>query len=389
MNLHLKLLVDYYVGGAIHAILKPFVILLGKILKRNHSLEGVREVAIIKLLGGGSIIIAYPSLLALKDKHPGLKLTFVTSPAVAPFAEMTGLFDEIIVIRDSGLLVLLLDSIKAIRKLWRIRVLIDLEIHSRLSSVFTLVTCAVNRIGVYTDLSFWRRSIYTHLLFYNKFSAVYYMYDHVVRLLGVETIDLPRAKAEFGKQIRRGTLPAISPGRYSVGIAPGCSDLGGERVLTADQWIALLGVRLAKQENLAFYFIGGKRDSEASRKIMAGLVKILPTSEFHDCCGKYPLLDSVKLISQLDILYCIDSSPVHFARLLGVKSVSFWGPTGPEMRLRPDPQLQEETHYVKMSCSPCVHVAFYPPCRGNNICMKAAVEGENYQGERNPMWVTE
>jgi ADP-heptose:LPS heptosyltransferase len=388
MNLRIKLLVDYYVGGAIHAILKPFVIILGHLLKRDHSLTDVREVAIMKLLGGGSVILAYPSLLALKEKYPDLKLLLVTSPAVGPFAETTGLFDEIIIIRDTGIFTLMADSIKAIRRLWRIKVLVDLEIHSRLSSIFTLMTCAVNRIGAYTDLSFWRRSIYTHLLFYNKFSPVYYMYDHVVRLLGVEEIDLDAAKARFGKRIRGDGLPPLSPGKMAIGVAPGCSDLGGERVFTPEQWITIFTKRLPPQENYAFYFVGGKRDSACAQAVTAGLKNVLPNAEFHDCCGKYSLLDSVKLISRLDVLYCIDSSPLHFARLLGVKCISYWGPTGPEMRLRPDPQLGEEAHYVKMSCSPCIHVAFYPPCLGNNICMKAALEGENYRGERNPMWVT-
>src|ERR1035438_8051348 len=87
MNLRSKLFLDYYFGGFLHAVLRIPTILLGPLLGRHPDLSKCREIAILKLLGGGSLVIAYPALLALR-RLPGLqKLTLITTPAIAPFAD--------------------------------------------------------------------------------------------------------------------------------------------------------------------------------------------------------------------------------------------------------------------------------------------------------------
>ncbi len=386
MNLKLKTSLDYYAGGIIHFLLKPFVYFLGIVLGRDHSLEGVGEVTVLKMLGGGSLVIAYPSLLALKAARPGLRLNLVTTPPIRDFAELLGVFDEIIVLRDDHAFHLALDSLRAIARLWCTPALIDLEIHSRLSSIFSLLTCARNRIGIYTDDSYWRRSLYTHLLFYNEYAPVYLAYDQIVRLFGAPPGDYPSAKAAF--RAAHPEKPGLVPvqARVRMGVAPACSDLGRERMLSPAQWISVLGKKLALEKDCALLFIGGKRDGVMAEEIISGLRQSFPQAEFHNCCGQFTLRDSVALIAQLDALYCIDSGLIHFARLLQVKTLSFWGPTDPAARLRPAPGVQEETHYLRLSCSPCVHIAAEAPCYGNNLCMSAAVEGEAYAGDRNPLW---
>jgi ADP-heptose:LPS heptosyltransferase len=77
---------------------------------------------------------------------------------------------------------------------------------------------------------------------------------------------------------------------------------------------------------------------------------------------------------------------MHFGRLLGIPSVSFWGPTEPNSRLRPWAEIREEIHYQRLSCSPCVHLADNAPCRGNNICMRLAVDPDA-GNDRNPAWI--
>jgi len=39
MNIELEKRIDYYVGGFFILILKPFVFLIGKIIKRDHQLN--------------------------------------------------------------------------------------------------------------------------------------------------------------------------------------------------------------------------------------------------------------------------------------------------------------------------------------------------------------
>jgi len=390
MNLRVKLLADYYLGGVAHILLKPFVMLLGRILRRDHSLDPTRlkELTIIKMLGGGSLIIAYPSLLALKKKYPNLTLGLVTTPAIKPFADLTGLFDNIILIRDDGIFHLVWDTAKAIRLLWCTSDLLDLEIHSRFSSIFTLLTCAYNRIGIYTDLSFGRRSLYTHLLFYNKYSPVHLLYDQVVRLLGVTDIDFTASKTEFQSRIDL-QFPddRIQRGGIEIGVAPGCSDYGKERMLTVDHWCRILADRHSATEMPNINFIGSHSDYEFSEQIIERLKPLLRQATFSNCCGKYPLIQSVALMRNFKVLYCIDSSLIHFARLVNVRTVSFWGPTDPRTRLRIDPGLREETYYAALSCSPCIHITLETPCYGNNVCMNASLDPKSYAGDKNPIWL--
>jgi hypothetical protein len=167
VNLRVKLLADYYIGGTLQAIIKPATVLLGKIVRRDHNLTRCSSLTFIKMMGGGSLVIAYPALLATKNSPQIKQLRLITTSAVKPFAEILGVFDEIIVIRDDSAVTLVGDALSAIRKVFRCDAIVDLEVHSRLTTVFSVVTCAVNRVGFYTGISFWRQKLATHLLFCN------------------------------------------------------------------------------------------------------------------------------------------------------------------------------------------------------------------------------
>jgi hypothetical protein len=64
---------------------------------------------------------------------------------------------------------------------------------------------------------------------------------------------------------------------------------------------------------------------------------------------------------------------LHFARALAVETVSIWGPTSPETRLRPT-GTRERVAFAKMPCSPCIHVHEIPPCQWRRDCIAHAVD---------------
>ena len=356
-------------------------------MHRDHSLKTFEEVVFLKLVGGGSLVIAYPSLLAIKHRHPQIRFKLVTTPAIRPFSDLMGIFDEIVIIREENPIRLVFDSISALTKVWRSSVMVDLEIHSRFSSVFSLLTCSLNRVGIYTDVSFWRRSLYTHLIFYNKISPIFEVYDQIALLLRAPDISYARAKESFQANVSRWSDVSSEKGKLYLGIAPACSDYGKERMLTAEHWSFILGARLQKEHSCVVHLLGGPVDYAFAEAILRKLKEVSPDSEYENWCGKLSLPQSVSLLRSLDALYCIDSSLIHFARLLDVPTFSFWGPTDPKSRLRPDDQNRDEWNYAALSCSPCIHIALEAPCYGKNICMRAAVEGDRYTGERNPIWL--
>jgi hypothetical protein len=52
VHLQRRLLIDYYLGGLLHVVLKPLVVFLGFVLRRDHRLGSCTSVTYVKLLGG-------------------------------------------------------------------------------------------------------------------------------------------------------------------------------------------------------------------------------------------------------------------------------------------------------------------------------------------------
>jgi len=374
MNLRLRLLLDYYLGGLLQAILRVPTILLGKLLRRDHDLSNCREIAILKMLGGGSLVIAYPTLLALR-RLPGVRrLTLITTPAIAPFGALLRVFDEIVIVRDNqGLLTLAADSARAFRRFFRHDAVIDLEIHSRLTTVFALLTAARNRIGFFTHISFWRRHLNTHLLFCNVSNSVCEFYDQLALLFGTSPVD----SAECERRFRSGLRGCEFEGNtFRLAIAPTCSGLSQERALHREEWGEVVAERIAHRGALPaeFHLLGGPADRAELERMREMLQERFPGVAIRNHAGEASLEQSVRILAAVNEVLCIDSALLHFSRLLGRRTVSYWGPTDPRTLLRPDPRCLDDIHYAKVPCSPCVHVSNQPPCKGRNICMRLAAD---------------
>jgi ADP-heptose:LPS heptosyltransferase len=346
------------------------------------------SVTIIKMLGGGSLVIAYPALIAIKRAAGIKKLRILTSPSVRPFAQSLGIFDEIIVIRDNSAPRLLIDSLAAIVRLFRCDAIVDLEIHSRLTTVFSLITCARNRIGFYTGNSFWRRQISTHLLFCNISNGIYFSYDQIASLFGGQVPVLEECRSKFRAAVR--AMPQGQSGTgHAIAIAPCCSDLSRERMLRQEEWILILRRDLPLDkpgEDTEIHLLGGPGDRDYLERFSGLIREAFPHRTVVNHAGKMALEDSIRQLALVDRLFSIDSALLHYARLLGVPTVSFWGPTDPRSLLRPWRDALDQIHYRKLPCSPCVHMAQEPPCGGNNLCMRCAVD-PGFAGESNPAWV--
>ena len=103
--------------------------------------------------------------------------------------------------------------------------------------------------------------------------------------------------------------------------------------------------------------------------------------------GQVPCSDEQRQAGMSELV-TIDSSLLHFARLMGVKVTSYWGPTDPSTLLCPRDPALDVTHYSRISCSPCVHITATAPCKGNNLCMRFAVD-PGCKENRNPAWVSQ
>jgi ADP-heptose:LPS heptosyltransferase len=368
MNLNIKKIIDLYIGGFLILVLRPITILLGKILKRNHDPSPHGDIIVIKMLGGGSLVIAAAALLAIKRTYPHRKLRLVTTPGIAPFAKSLGVFDEILMISDKSFFSMVLSSLKILKKLFRTDTILDYEVYSRLTTIFALITCARNRVGFYRESVEARKNFSTHIVYFNLYYGSWYFYEQLSKLIGCSIPSDVEVRDHFLKLHSISKSPVSE--KVKIGIGHGCSDLSLERMLSPEEWKVLASRRLQSGKSYEFHFYGVKKDGEIANQIISQLKNLPFTMSFHDHCGETNLAGSIKAMSQMDEFWAIDSSLLHYSRLMGIKTVSVFGPTSPQSLIKPLSYLEEEILYEQIPCSPCVHVTEDPPCNGNNICIK-------------------
>lgn len=366
MDLRTQRRIDSYFGRIGIAVLRPPAQLLGFLLRRDHELSVKNEMVWIKMLGGGSLLLAMPMLVGFRRAYPRLKMVLVTTSAVKPFAELLGVFDEYRVIDERGLGPLLKSSAAVLAKTVRADCIVDLEVHSRLTTVFTTLTMARNRVGFWLEDIFWRRGLASHLVFFNRSSGSYHFYDRIGDLFGVTVGSREDCREALAMTCGVRGSQVDTRGQVAIGFA--CSDLGQERMLTASQWVRVFRENL-QLEHRSFVLLGGPNDRAAGQAIIDAVRTELPGLNIRNACGELTLRQSVQVLFESTEFWGIDSSLLHLARIAGLRCVSYWGPTDPATRLRDTWGLDETAHYRKIACSPCVHTSEEPPCRGDNRCI--------------------
>ena len=160
-------------------------------------------------------------------------------------------------------------------------------------------------------------------------------------------------------------------------------------MLQPHEWVEVFRRRFGREDpgrKIEIRLMGGRGDQADVDQLSDVIRMAFPGVIIANNAGKTSLAESVRGLAEVDELICIDSALLHFARLLGVPTISFWGPTDPASRLRVSDLNHDEIHYRKLPCSPCVHVAQEPPCQGDNVCMRIAAN-PNLEVEMNPKWI--
>jgi len=369
MTVEDKQRIDRWLGAWLLVLLRPMAQLAGRVLRRDHAPDPRGAIVFVKLMGGGSLLIALPALLGIRRRHPDRELWLVCGSPVAPFAELCGVFDRIVRVEDSrGLVALVSSTARILYQLVRRRIdtVIDLEVYSQLSTVFSLLTLARNRIGFYLESTYWRRNVLTHLVFFNRARGVFHFYAAAAALLGAP----PAGRADVRSHLRGRVGGGARPGEYFA-VGAGCSDFGSVRHLPAGEWHAWARGRRDELAGKSWCFVGDSKDRGVSEEVAAALAGALGDDlRYENLCGQLTLAESLGVIAHAVRFFAIDSALIHAARALGVPSVSFWGATDPATRLEPIEDYAETVHYRPPICSPCIHVAETPPCKGQNVCMR-------------------
>lgn len=354
--------------------MKPIVVLMGFILRRDHALQVRGNICFIKMLGCGSLVVALPTILGLRKRYPSSKFILISTNSIKESAHTLGVFDRIDSIDDSSLFRLVVTTLSCINKNFKTDTVIDLEVYSRLTTVFSVLTCARNRIGFYLESVFWRKYLNTHLIFFQRFSPTYYWYDATAHLLDAQPASILECREKLFQVLNLNSTKKEKHRRIAVG--HGCSELSRERMLTPEQWLSVFEKYACPQEGVELVFLGTMSENILADNIIKNISVKYPNIKFNNYCGKLSLIESLCTLFTCYEFWGIDSALLHYARFMGLKCISFWGPTEPSTLLRPIPDLEETVMYNKVPCSPCVHIAEKPPCNGENICIQTLFKAD-------------
>jgi ADP-heptose:LPS heptosyltransferase len=371
-----RILADRLVAVPVAFLLNGITRLLGKAMRRDHSMSqsNIRHIVVAKLIGMGSILQATPLLKALKRQYPQATITFVTMRSNRDLVNRLSCVDEALVLDDSGILAMASATLRIIVALIRRRadLYFDLEVYSAFASLLALASAARNRIGFYRHSVAFKKGIYTHLVFFNTRIPVRRLYLQLGRVMGV-----PRNQTELTGPIRvddagRSSLQRIfseSPGWQAqdpyIVVNPNASDLLLERRWPAEYVVETLTQLVHAGHQIALIGIGGERPY-----VQSLFDRLSPDvqSRVNNTAGRLTLGE---LLAALEGAACIltnDTGPMHMAIALGRPTVCLFGPADPE-HYGQDLDFVE-IFYFPVFCSPCLYEADEPPCHGDNICMQ-------------------
>lgn len=360
MKTRTQIAIDRSVGRSMAVLLNYLVRFAGLLLRPDHNLSRpFRTIAVCKFKGMGSIIQATPLLQTLRENYPDARICFVTTPANVALLKKMNMVDEIIVINDSGIFKLAGSVIRAIFRMWKLRigVYFDLEIYSHFSSLITTLSVSRNRFGFYLRSGNFRMGMYTHMMFFNINAPVSQVYLQMASLLPLKS----RRETLYPLSgIRSEKVPAEN--RYIV-INPNASDLRLERRWPAENFIALTQW-LLKETSFHIVFIGAKQEKAYVNDIclhFANEEKVI------NLAGATTLDELIGIIANARGMITNDTGPMHLGFSTGCPLVALFGPCSPaHYGMTGKVICLYKGHY----CSPCIHEFIFSPCSGNNICMK-------------------
>jgi ADP-heptose:LPS heptosyltransferase len=378
--------IDFLVGVPICAVLS----LLNRVLPQRKPRNPPQRILIILLSEMGSLVLAYPMMMRLKERYPEASLHFLMFGRNHEMLDLLGAIpaENILTLDDRSLFGLLRDSAAVITQFWRLKfdVVIDCELFARISAIFAFLTRAPVHAGFqpHTQEGLYRGSFISRPVLYNTYR---HLSQQLLSL--VDAIDTPVTGLThpLGKRLpiayhgpeprfrpRPGELAAEAEqlhrdfpqlrGRRLVLLHPG----GGALPIRAwpmESYMALCTTLLA--QGYAVAVVGLKEDKPLGARMLAHCKHEL-------CIDLTGYTRSVRhlltVFERADLLVTNDGGPGHFAALTDIATLIFFGPETPV--LYRSLARNAAFFHTALPCSPCLTAYNHrnSPCDGDNQCLK-------------------
>jgi ADP-heptose:LPS heptosyltransferase len=338
----------------------------------------VKAILITKYLGMGSIVLAAPTVAALRRRFPEARIVFLTFEENREIAEILKIFDEVLTIHSWRLLPMARDTLKALARLWRLEidVVCDLEFFTRYSTMVAYLSGAPIRVGYWSRIA-WRGNILTHPVYYNGMRHITRVFLAQAEVLGASVAeettasDLPRLEkdeAAFRSVLGRVRAAGLDPDLPYMMVNPNASELCLERRWMADRFAFVVDALLRENQGLQALFVGSKGERAYTQEV---LDRCREKNRAANLAGELDIRGLLEALGAARLFVTVDSGPLHLAALKDTPTVALYGPETPGLYGGLGAKLR--TFYAGVYCSPCLNVynTKTAPCNGNNICMQA------------------
>ena len=369
LTLDRKRALDHVVGRPALKTLNLLTRTLGWILRRNHRVDPVGTILIMKFQGMGSLALAYPAISALRLEYPKARLLFWGTPATCALARLIPDFDEILVLNDSGALNAAFSLLRTLPRLWSLKIDwgFDFEVYSKLSAILLTLTCARNRAGFAVDTIASRKDCHTHLVMFNRYQYLGRAYARLVGLVLRQNKAIDLSAAPRWKEAPR--LPAALERLDYVVFNPNVGELAPERAWPVESFCAAI-TQFFSTHPQHHVVLTGKGPVE--KTVSAGIPR---HPRLVDLTDQLTLPELIGTLGGAQAVVTGDTSALHLALLTDAPVVALFGPTLPATYF-PSERPRTKALFQGIYCSPCIHHWHYPPCRGNNQCMKSITAGD-------------
>jgi len=369
-----KIFIDHSLGTLAALFLKAISKILTLILDRDHAIPASPKcIVVAKLVGLGSIVYAGSLCRSLKERYPESKLVFITGIECGELVNRFNGVDQVLCLDARSFFSILKSSTRIIMSMWRYRpdLYFDLEVYSSFSAILATLSLAINRYGFYRKSAGFKRNLHTHMIFFNTHRHIIEIYNQMGKCVKANELKNIRNvygvtdedHAECADMLRKMGLS----NRRLMLVNMNASELLLERRWPGEYWAELLE-KLSERFPEYLILLTGSSKERSFVESVYGSLKEEAGEKVHNVAGKLSLGGFLGLIICSDLLITNDSGPLHIAVAQGKPTVSLWGPGSPESY---GPRTgRHEVIYTQTYCSPCLYHADFPPCEGDNVCMK-------------------
>ncbi|MEW6606591.1 MAG: glycosyltransferase family 9 protein [bacterium] len=317
--------------------------------RKRISQHHWQRILVIKLIAIGDLVVALPTIKALRKSFPEAYLTILVTPRVKQVVEGCPYLDRIIYydILNTGIFGLF-KIISLLRK-EEFDVVLELDHYYRITSLITFFAGIKNRVGF--DLpGQGRRGLVTTKVPYLVQRHEVETFLEAARVIGADISEKALVEIWVSEQDREYVnrflkKVGIMEQDLLIGIHPGTGPSAISRRWAPEKF-GKLADWLIKEKKAKVIFTG----ANSEMKLINESVKFM-TSQPIIAAGKMNLKQFANLCQRCKLFISVDTGPLHIAAAMKTPVIGLYGPNTP---LKWGPYgKQHITIYKNLPCSPC------------------------------------